>query len=262
MNRASSTLQARLLAILEPDEAKPSSAARRISLVVASLIVFAVITTIIDTVPEVRARHGDILRVVEFVSLGIFSVEYLVRLWAVGANPQFRGIRGRFRWAIRFWPLIDLIAIVPGFLVWFDVDLRVVRALRLLRLFRLGRHSRGVRLLARTFYASRQQLTVTFSGALVLLLVASSLVYYAERGAQPEAFASIPHALWWGVCTLTTVGYGDVYPVTALGRVIASIVALMGIATFAVPAGVIAANFEKAVKDEREIEGPCPRCGR
>lgn len=163
--------------------------------------------------------------------------------------------------------MIDLFAILPFYLPVFGIDLRFVRALRLMRLLRLlklGRYSESIRTLGRVITYKKEQLISTLIALLIMLTVASSLMYYAEHEAQPEAFSSIPSAMWWGVATLTTVGYGDVYPVTALGRFLGTLVAMLGIGIFALPAGIIASGFEEEIQKSRRTDGRKIRqhCGK
>lgn len=234
---------------------------RRFETLVSGAIVISVIATVLATVPTLSRVGRFAFHVVEWCCLALFSVEYGYRFWLAGSGPAPRPWARRVRWIFSAWSLVDIVAIVPGFLWWFDVDLLVVRAIRLLRLLRLGTRSRALRLLLKTLRASWNQLVVSLSMASVLLLVSSSLMYYLERDAQPQAFGSIPASLWWGVCTLTTVGYGDVYPVTSGGKIVASLVSLLGIGIFAIPAGVIAAHLER-VLSARDKKGVCPTCGR
>lgn len=234
---------------------------RRLEALVCAAIVISVIATVLATVPTLSRRGLFIFHIVEWCCLTLFSVEYAYRFWLAGSGSAPRPWARRFRWVFSAWSLVDIVAIVPGFLWWFDVDLLVVRAIRLLRLLRLGTRSRALRLLLKALRASWNQLVVSLSMASVLLLVSSSLMYYLERDAQPRAFGSIPASLWWGVCTLTTVGYGDVYPLTSGGKIVASLVSLLGIGIFAIPAGVIAAHLER-VLSARDKRGVCPTCGR
>jgi voltage-gated potassium channel len=255
------SLQRRVWNTLEPS-GEASVLARVIGASIATIIILAVVATVLQSVRSLGIPYRGWFVAAEVFFLLVFSVEYGLRLWAAGADPRYVGARGRLRWALTFWALVDLLAIIPGLLWWLDFDLRFVRALRLIRLFRLGRYSRGLRVLGWTFRSSARQLTVAFSGVAVLLLFSSVALYYAERAAQPEEFGSIPAAMWWAVCTLTTVGYGDVVPVTGIGRVLAGGIAVLGIGTFAVPAGILAATFEQAARDRAAAEARCPHCGK
>jgi voltage-gated potassium channel len=159
--------------------------------------------------------------------------------------------------------LIDLIAIRPFFIAPLTVDLRFVRVFRLLRIIRLaklGRYVAALTMLGRVIRAKKEQLLVTTVMMLMVLLVASSLMYYAEGAAQPDKFTDIPASMWWAVVTLTTVGYGDVFPVTGPGKVLGAAVAVLGISLFALPTGIIASGlFEEISKEARPTH--CPHCG-
>ena len=158
--------------------------------------------------------------------------------------------------------VVDLLAIAPALLPMITgLDLRSIRALRLVRIFRvlkLGRYSRAVNSLGRALHEKLPEITVAGFALLVVLVLASTVLYYAEVEAQPEAFSSIPAAAWWGVATLTTVGYGDIAPITPMGKLCASIFAILGIGLFALPAGFLGSAFVSQLQ-----EGPsvCPHCG-
>lgn len=235
---------------------------RKLETAVSIVIVISVVATVLATVPSLSRRGALAFQVLEWLCLVLFSVEYAYRFWLAGTGSAPRPWARRFKWMFSLWSVVDIVAILPGLLWWFDVDLLVVRAIRLLRLLRLGTRSRASRLMILTIKASWNQLLISIAMASVLLLVSSSIMYYLERDAQPDAFPSIPAALWWGACTLTTVGYGDVYPITSAGKIVASLVSLLGIGIFAIPAGVIAANLERVLSARDRKEGQCPLCGR
>jgi voltage-gated potassium channel len=161
--------------------------------------------------------------------------------------------------------LIDLFAVLPFYLPMFiPFDLRFLRAIRLIRivrLFKLGRYTESVRQFGRVLKSKRAELLTTVFIIFILLIVASSLLYYVEHNAQPDKFASIPEAMWWGVVTLTTVGYGDIYPVTGLGKFLGAIISLLGIGLFALPTGLISAGFIEEIAKKRRTPGKCPKCG-
>ena len=159
--------------------------------------------------------------------------------------------------------LIDLLAILPFFLMTF-LDLRFLRAARLFRLFRVlkfTRYSSVMNTFARVIKAKKEELLTILSLMLLLLLFASALIYFVENESQPDSFSSIPAALWWGVATLTTVGYGDIYPVTGLGKLIASTIAIMGIVLFALPAGIMGSAFLEDLQSRKRQLSVCPHCG-
>jgi voltage-gated potassium channel len=250
----------RLWEILEPPKAG-DLASRRFDLVMVSLIALNVIALVVGTVPSVAAAYGPALLVFETFSIAAFTLEYLARLWACRADPRYAGADGPLRWALTPMALVDLLAILPFFVPSGAVDLRFLRAMRLFRVMRiakLGRYSDALQLMGRVLAKKRGELVAVFGILAVMLLSAASLMYFAEGDAQPDAFGSIPRAFWWGIVTLTTVGYGDAYPVTALGKAIAGVVAVLGIGLFALPAGILGSGFvEEVGKDART----CPHCG-
>lgn len=192
----------------------------------------------------------------------VFAIEYAVRLWVAGEDPRYRGIRGRLRYMMTPYAITDLIAFLPE-LLWIiftpagvgDDVLIVLRVLRLARLVKLARFVPAFDVLGATVARAGTQLLTTLAMALALVYVSAVALYFIEGvgGQQQEGFSSIPRALWWAIVTLTTVGYGDVYPVTALGRVFAAIISLAGIGVVALPAGVFASAFSDELR-EREIK--------
>ena len=238
-----------------------------IDLFVVILIVLNVLAVMLETVDPLYEAYGREFYGFEAISVAIFSAEYLGRVWAATEHPEYdHPLWGRLRFAATPYMLIDLLAIVPFFLVAI-VDLRflrIVRLFRFLRLFKLARYDDSMVLFAEVLRRKRSDLIVTFSATGLLLLLASSLMYFIETTAQPDAFSSIPHTLWWGVITLTTVGYGDVHPVTPLGQFFGAIVAVLGIGLFALPASILASGFIEAagVEEDPDVELEyCPCCG-
>ncbi len=236
---------------------------RWVPLAIQTLIVLNVAAVVLETVQSFAVRFGEAFRAFELFSVAVFSIEYVVRLVSSVADPRYRRpVLGRARWAATPLAIVDLLAILPAYLPFlFGADLRVLRAVRLMRVFRilkLGRYSRAVRSLGRALSVSAAELGIVLFGLVVLLVLASSIVYYAEREAQPEGFSSIPAAAWWGVATVTTVGYGDLVPVTPLGKLAASIMAILGIGLFALPAGILGSAFVAQLRGRRD----CPHCGQ
>jgi len=231
---------------------------------IMGLIAANVTAVIAGTVDPVQARHGDDFRVFEVVSVAIFTVEYTARLWSNVEEMETEDpVAARLAIARRPMMVIDLLAIAPFYLALAGVgfDLRFLRALRLirfLRLLKLVRYSQSMRAFAGAFRSKRDQLIVAMTANALLLVVASSLMYFAENDAQPEAFGSIPATMWWGIVTLTTVGYGDIAPITPLGRVLGGLVAVLGIGLFALPASILASGFIEESSYETTY---CPDCG-
>jgi voltage-gated potassium channel len=230
------------------------------------LIAINVAAVIVGSVRSVQASHGRLLEFIEVFSVAIFTIEYLVRLWTCVSQPEYAApLTGRLKFAVRPLPVIDLLAILPFYLEFLPLDLRVVRALRLFRLFRiakLGRYSKTIRLFARVFTTRKEELVISASVMVVLIILSSSFIYFAENQAQPDKFPDIPSAMWWSVVTLTTVGYGDVYPVTPLGKFLAAVIAMLGIGMFALPAGILGASFVEEIEKQKAGTPCCPHCGK
>lgn len=226
------------------------------------LIVANVVAVMLETVDPLYEAYGRQFYIFEAISVAVFTIEYTGRLWAATEHPEYEHwLWGRLRYAFSPFMVIDLIAILPFYLVAMG-NMRMLRALRLLRflrLLKLTRYSESLQLLKDAVRMKREELVITGFVGVVLLLLSSSMMYFAERVAQPEAFSSIPAALWWGVVTLTTVGYGDVHPVTTLGQAIGAIVAVIGVGLFALPASILASGLIEAARGETVS---CPHCGK
>jgi len=232
------------------------------------LIVANVVMVALETVKDIQIHITSFFRWFEVVSVGVFTIEYFLRIWVCTAGETYKGaLKGRIKYFFSPFALVDLVAILPFYVPAFvAIDLRFIRALRLLRLlriFKLGRYSRAARILWNVLMEKKEELAVTFSVVFILLVVASGVVYFAERKTQPQVFSSIPAAMWWAVVTLTTVGYGDVYPITTLGRIFASVIALLGVGFFALPAGILASGLLEQSRRQRESQTiRCPHCGK
>ena len=203
----------------------------------------------------------------EMVSFSIFAVEYILRLWSCTADPKYsHWLTGRVRYALQPLMVADGVAVISYFILLAlpaRMDLGAFRALRLVsRLALLARYSSGLQALYAAVAARRNELLGVVSVVAALLVLASSLMYYIEQSAQPEKFSSIPATMWWGIITVTTVGYGDVSPVTPGGRLLAGVIALLGIGIFALPAGILGSGFMEQVNRRRNPSlSACPRCG-
>lgn len=254
--------------ILEPGH-RDDPASRWFDAFILTLIVLNVTAVMLETVPSIRARWATAFGWFEAVSVAVFSIEYLLRLWSAPADQRFRGaVAGRLRWAITPMAIVDLLAVLPSYLPFLGLDLRVARALRLMRLFRLaklGRYMSSLRLFGHVAREKREELVLTTFLLFLMLLISASVMYYAENAAQPDLFSSIPATMWWAVATLTTVGYGDMYPVTAVGQLFGAFVAILGIGLFALPTAILGSGFVDAIaerKAQRDKHGPtCPHCG-
>jgi voltage-gated potassium channel len=218
------------------------------TLAIQTLIVISLVTFSISTLPNLSKSLQQILQVIEIITVVIFSIEYILRIY-VSEN--------KFKFIFSFFGIIDLIAILP-FYIASGFDLRAVRVFRLLRLFRilkLLRYSKAINRFHRAFRIAKEELILFFFVSVILLYLSAVGIYYFENVAQPEQFKSVFHSLWWAVATLTTVGYGDIYPITAGGRVFTFFVLMVGLGVVAVPAGLVATALSKARSEEEGKQG-------
>ena len=236
------------------------------NLFIMGLIVLNVATYVAGTVDWIGAQFGWHIYAFDVFCVAVFSVEYVLRVWSCTVDERYSSpIRGRIRFMFSPYALIDLLAILPFYLPVVIGEQGAERMLRIFRLFRLlkiARYSDSTTLITDVFHRKAQELLITILVMSIWLVFVSSLMYYVERDAQPEVFTSIPAAIWWGIVTLTTVGYGDVVPITPLGRALGAIIALLGIAIFALPAGIIASGFTEELDRRRRGDQYCPHCGK
>ncbi|MGD1958881.1 MAG: ion transporter [Fulvivirga sp.] len=220
------------------------------------LIVLNVFAVIVETVKPIYTKYYLLFYYFELFTIIVFSIEYLIRIWACTLIEKYsHPVWGRIKYMLSIEAIIDLLAILPFYLplvVALDARfLRILRLFRLLRVFKLGRYSVAFQLIINVLRKRKEELFITLTLLVVMLILAASLMYYIEHEAQPEVFTSIPATMWWAIATLTTVGYGDVYPVTSLGKLLGSFIAILGIGIFALPTGIIATSFERELA-ERE----------
>lgn len=214
---------------------------------IMAMVILSCISIVIETVESVNAEFINTLESFNFISIMVFTIEYLVRVWACTESPKYKHqFYGRIRFMLSPMALIDLLAILPFYLTFMVGDLRFIRALRLLRIFRifkLARYSKALMTFGRILASKKEELIITIVLGMIMIFFSSSFMYFLEHDAQPEAFSSIPHAMWWAVVTLTTVGYGDIYPITMSGKLLGGFIAVVGIGMFALPAGILGSAF-------------------
>ncbi|HVY06796.1 MAG TPA: ion transporter [Burkholderiales bacterium] len=221
---------------------------------ICGLIIASIAFAILETEPTLTDSYDDLFSVFERMLTAAFIVEYVARLWICVENPLYAGGWGRLRYAYSPIAIIDLIALTPALLSIAGSGtfvLRLFRLVRILRLARLGHFSQAMKHIGAAVNSRRHELMLSGCMALLLLIVSSVLLYLIEGSVQPKEFGSIPRAMWWAIATLTTVGYGDVFPITALGRVVAGITAVFGIGLIALPTGILAAAFGDAMQRNR-----------
>ncbi|MDR1631245.1 MAG: ion transporter [Oscillospiraceae bacterium] len=238
--------------------------------IIITLIIINIIFVIADTfiLPD---KVKAVFNCIEFVSVIIFTIEYLMRVWTSDLIfPKMSITRARIKYIFSFMAIVDLLAIAPFYLPFVvNIDLRVLRALRiirLLRIFKVNRYTNALSTIGDVFRRKKHQLLSSIIVVALLMIIAAVLMYNVENSAQPDAFSNAFSALWWAVATLTTVGYGDVYPVTVLGKILSAIIALLGIGVVAVPTGIISAGFMENIAHEQEMKKEekhfCPYCGK
>ena len=223
------------------------------------LIFVAVAQAVIETEPLIADGREQMFRYLEVAIGVIFLIEYLARVWIAPENPRFAKSRfPRLRYMVSPMAIIDLLAVIPTFFAFGgagNLMLRFLRVLRMLRLAKLGRTSDAWHHIREAVSERRHEFALILGLLVITILVSGSLLYVAEAEAQPEKFGSIPRALWWAIVTLTTVGYGDAYPVTVLGRFLAGVIAITGVTVIALPTGIFAASFSEAMDRRRKAQG-------
>ena len=220
---------------------------RAFDLIGQTLILFSIIAFSIETLPDLESRTREILGITEVIIITIFTLEYLLRLYVADRKVSY---------AFSFYGLLDLIAIVP-FYISSGIDLRALRIFRMLRLFRLMkllRYNRAINRISRTFIIVKEELILFGTVTAMLLYLSAVGIYYFENEAQPEVFKSIFHSLWWAVTTLTTVGYGDIYPITVGGKIFTFFILMIGLGIVAIPTGLLASAISKVRMEDQETK--------
>jgi voltage-gated potassium channel len=248
-----------------------SIAARLIRIFIVLLIVLNLLSVVIETVNDIALLYAPYFLLLEEITIVAFSIEYVLRAWVCTLDKNFRHpINGRIKYLLSPIAIVDLLAIVPFYLLFIvHIDIRtlsMLRTFRILRIFKLRRYAHGLDVIFRVILTKLEELAIVFSTLLIMLVVVSSVMFYLERDYQPEIFSSIPHTMWWGVATLTTIGYGDMVPITMYGKLFGSIVALIGLAMFALPAAILTSGFTEHMREEklkhemRKAVRKCPHC--
>jgi len=205
-------------------------------------IVLAIVHLTLETENELYQAYRPVFRVTEIILTIIFTIEYIMRLISYDKKIH----KNIFSYLFSSSMLIDVMALIPFYLTLIPIDLRYLRIFRLFRIariFKLARYNKAINIVRVVMKERKELLTVSFILIFFILYIVSALMYYVENPAQPEAFSSIISTMWWGVATLTTVGYGDIYPITSLGKMLGGIIAILGIGLFAIPTGIIASGF-------------------
>ena len=218
-----------------------------------TLIILNIIAVILETVDSIYSAYSFYFIIFERSSTFIFLVEYILRVWVSIEDINKKNKISNFIIRVKYigsWPaIIDLLAVLSGLLpMIFEIDLRILRALRMLRLLKFSRYFKVMNLLLGVLKEERQSFLAAMFLLTIAMLIASTGIYIFEKDAQPDKFGSIPEAMWWAVATLTTVGYGDVTPITAMGKIFGALITIIGIGTVALPSGILASGFSDQLK--------------
>jgi voltage-gated potassium channel len=260
--------------LLHPEIVGDKNWDKVINVFIICLIILNVIAVMLETIPSMHDEDHEkkFFYYFDWVSVIIFTIEYVLRVWSSNHEEQYKhSFWGRLKYMVSPGAIIDLLAILPSYLhAFIGLDLRALRMLRLLRfirLFRLTAYMKSAQMITNVFKKRINELLLSFILVIFLIIMASCIMYFAEHGHPAPGmdyslFTSIPKTVWWSVVTLTTTGYGDMYPVTNLGKGLASIIMMTGIAFFALPAGIITAGFIDEFRLNRiKKTHRCPSCG-
>jgi len=262
-------VQKRVYEILE-SRSREIPAGRLVSRSLLLLILINVITAVIETDAGIFHSYGRILDIIAAFSVMVFTLEYILRVWCCTQNPAYQApVTGRLRYMATPAAIIDLFVIIPFIFLPFIAHQGLFSFIRFLRIFwilKIGHYTRSLGTFSRVFKAKREEIFIAFFIMLVLLVLGSALIFFAEHDAQPTKFSSVLASMWWGIETMATIGYGDMVPVTPLGKMIAGVVALVGVGLFALPAGILASGFiDEYQKNRCDVKTPpdvCPHCGK
>lgn len=250
---------------LDADDGGTSLVERGVDAALIGLVVLNTVAVILESVPRLEQQYHAWFAGIELISVYVFTLEYVLRVWSAVEDRRFRqALRGRLRFVLTPFALIDLLAILPFYLTLGGFDLRILRIVRLFRVLKVTRYVKALRLIQQVVRRKRAELLVTVGVIAVMLVLVSSVMYLVEGEAQPDKFGSIPDTMWWGVATLTTVGYGDVFPITPVGKLLSSLIAVLGLGLFAIPTGILASGFSEQLSEQRAAETHanfCANCG-
>lgn len=261
-------LRRNLYRILETSAGQRRGISLAFNLLLISIITLNAIAIILHTVPEYSMQYDRVFAQFEVFSVLFFTVEYLLRIWVCVENDKYRHwFWGRLRYVLSATSLVDFLAIFPFYFTLFATDLAVIRILRLFRIFRLfriSRYSHAFRVIQHVIDDKKEELILSLVFVVFMLIIVSSVMYYVEHPAQPAVFSSIPATMWWGISAMTTVGYGDMHPITPLGKLLGGMAAIVGILLFALPTGIVTSGFLEQLRTNRSagVSRRCPHCGQ
>jgi voltage-gated potassium channel len=253
--------------LLEPNVSK-TPAARAIEWLLIVLIFLNIVAILLESIHDINAEYFLFFESLEKFSVTIFTIEYALRIWTSVDNPRYNYSRKNY--LLSGMAIIDLLSILPFFidlvLPLMNMDLRslrIVRLFRLLRLLKIARYLKALNIMHAVLRERKEQIMVTVMFILFLLVIVSTMMYYVENDTQPEKFSSIPATMWWGIETLTTVGYGDMVPMSPQGKILGGMIAILGIGLFALPAGIFSSGLTEHLhnSNKKKTNKRCPHCG-
>lgn len=256
------TLRKRIYLTLEPTE-KGGILERIFELLLIAIIVLNIVAIVCESIKDLHQQYAHFFHQFELFSVIFFTIEYVCRVYSIVENKRYEHpVAGRLKFMGTPMAIIDLMAFFPFYLTFLPLDLRFLRIFRLMglfRMFKVARYMHALSMFKKVLYDRREQLVLSIIFILFILVIISTTMYYVEREAQPDKFSSIPATMWWGITTLTTVGYGDMVPITALGRVLGGLFAITGVGLLALPAGILSSGFFEMMHRPRSRK--CPHCG-
>ena len=231
------------------------------------LILLNLVAVMLGTEASIYEKYKAFFDGFNYFSVAVFTIEYVLRLWSCTNEEKYHHwFWGRIKYIFSWDALIDLAAILPFYLTSFIIldlrELRLLRLLRLLKIFRLTSYMKATKVITNVFKNRFKELTIALTMVCGLIIIAACLMFFVEHPVQPKKFASIPDTLYWAVITLTTTGYGDMVPITSMGKLLTGVFSLMGVALFALPAGIITSGFLEEIRKSRKSQQIiCPNCG-
>jgi len=257
------TLRSRIFKVLDDHKSK-KPLNRLFRSILFALILLSSLLLIIESVKPLYQQYKTLLFALEMFTMVFFTVEYLLRVYTCPELASYKQpFSGRLRYVFTPLMLIDLLSIIPFYLILFSSHYSgfyLFSVFRVLRLLKAIRYVNAFRVIGQVFYLKRAQLLVSFICILFVFVFASSIIYLAEKDAQPEKFKDIPAAMWYTIVTITTVGYGDIYPITSIGKITGGLISAMGLILFAIPTSILTSGFLKV--NEKSVGKHCPHCGK
>ena len=293
------TLKQRVFRLIDDDNVADLKINSLLGSGIMALIILSIIAVILESDANLSNSYHSIFLYFEIFAVIVFTLEYLARIYTASLEyKDVSGARAVWKYVTSPMAIIDFLAILPfyielGILIYTQINgidsgagmldlrfIRVLRLMRLLRIFKLNRYNSSMQMIGDVIKEEKEKLFITIFITGILLVLSSAIIFTVEHDQQPEQFPNIYASMWWAIATLTTVGYGDVYPVTALGKMLAGVIALLGIGLVALPTGILSGSFVQAIKKQKEEEAAlknpnasagssnepimdsyCPKCG-